>query len=83
MSEIDEVFTYLNQHPTAAEILAVVYEVKTKSVGLEGFKIDQGMFEKDLSEVAAIPKMSFERLSPEFAESIRWVQEKMTSLKIH
>lgn len=70
-----EIVNYLNDHPTAAEILAAVYEVKPR------FKIDVEEFEQNFNQLPEIFSQLPERPPNDFIESMRWAEGELAKMK--
>lgn len=79
LEEVSELFNYLADHPTAAEILAAVYEVKPRNRFL---KPDQSKFHTDFGQVPNIMGTAPQKPSKEFNESINFAEQMMRDMKL-
>ena len=85
LDDIEDVFTYLNAHPTASEILQLVYEVKPKGP-ISKFELTEEEFMQEVSgaEMRAINEAAFgEVLKPsdDFVDNMKFAEEMMRQMK--
>lgn len=78
LDEVTEVIQYLNQHPTAAEILALVYEVKTNAPWKP---ISEDQFNKELSEVPPGILGPVEKAPEDFLDSVSFAKDMLAKMK--
>lgn len=84
LAEIEELFDYLADHPTAASILAAVHKVTTRAGSLKGKKwkdIDPNRFEAGLAEVPLMLNQGVEQLDTEFKQSIELAAKLQEALR--
>lgn len=69
---------YLNRHPTAAEILAAVYEVKTPALFTD---IDENQFKSGFGEFQQVLGQAPEGAPDDFRDNVRFATEMMEKMK--
>lgn len=73
MNEVNEILKYLTRHPTSAEILAAVYEVKPK-YGSTNTQTERE-FEQNFNQFSQLPGLEQTALPPELKANLNWAQE--------
>lgn len=76
MDEVAELLDYLSAHPQAAEILAAVYEVKTRNTKLKKKQIDESQFQSNYYETihAGMPTSN---MPDGFLDGMKWAEEQL------
>lgn len=80
-----EVFEYINEHPTTAEILAAVHEVRTQASTLKSLRkgmarIDPNQFESEFNQMPEFLGQP-EKAPDDFWEHVNWVNSQLERFK--
>jgi hypothetical protein len=79
--EVVELLEYLSEHPTAAEILAAAYGVKSKRLRKSAGAVDEADFSKNYSEVSQIMQAVPQSAPDDFKEGFAWAQAQLERMK--
>lgn len=86
MEEAEDLLDYLNEHPTAAEILAAAHKIKVNYVSKRKTKkirasLDAAGMAKELRDINLLAGLQTEVMPDDFHESIKYAQELMNQMK--
>lgn len=87
MSEVGEVFDYLSDHPSEAEILAAVYEVKPRfnakaAREMLGPKPKREIDEESFNQLPGLMGQMPQGIPDEIRNSIKFAEDKLKQMKL-